>query len=55
MGLSPAKDMQTSHLSFDPLFMKEVECAETNKNLFSDISDFYFSSYRQNSLKIEMT
>ena len=43
IGLFPTKDMQTPLLSFDPVFMKVAECAETNEK--SDFFDFYFSSY----------
>ena len=37
-------------LSFDPTFMKDAQCAELNKNQFSN---FYFLSYRENSSKID--
>ena len=30
LGPDPTKDMQTP-VSFDPVFMKDAECAETNK------------------------
>ena len=40
--------METPPLSFDPTFMKEAQCAETN-----EFSDFDFSCYREKSSKID--
>ena len=36
--------MQTPPLSFDPVFMGDAQCAETNEK---SISDLYFSNYRE--------
>ena len=44
MGFFPTKDMQIPCLSFDPVFMVDAQCAETNEK---SISDFYFSSYHE--------
>ena len=52
MGPVPSKDMQTPPLRSDQNFMKDAECAETNKKRFSDFCNFYFSSYGGNSSKI---
>ena len=52
IGYFPIKDMQTPPLplSFAPVLMKDAQCAESNeKNQFSE---YYFTSCRENSLKI---
>ena len=48
-GFFPTKYMQTPPISFDPVFMDDAKCAETNEK---SIFQFYFSSYRENSSKI---
>ena len=45
MGLSPAKDMQTPSpplLSFDSVFMDDVECAEYNEKRTKFLFQFLF-------------
>ena len=53
-GPVPNKDMQTPPpalppLSFDPIFMEDAQCAETNEK---SIFRFLFLSYHENSSKI---
>ena len=43
LGFFPTMDMNTP-LSFDPVFIGDAQCAETNEKL---ISEFSFSSYRE--------
>ena len=49
-GPAPTKGIQTPHLSFDPTFMKDVQCAESNEKiifrfLFSELSEKFFENW----------
>ena len=52
-GIFPTKDMQTLHpLSFDPVFMDDAQCAETNEKLIFRFLFFESWSFLYSKLPI---
>ena len=62
-GFFPTKDRQTPHLSFDPVFMDDAQCAETNENsifrffryLFFKLSWKFIENWGDLSTKMTIT